>query len=298
MENKSKQFIATIIAISSLILVANAVFADNNNTTITTGNSCNSTQIQNWINTNGPINWNVNGDHPDCNQTPTPSTSTPTPSICKSPTPSLEPSPSPSCSPSVSPSTQPTPSISPTLSEEMTPTPPSNQGGGSNNGGGGNGGSGGGGSASAPGCSDPAPVGAPTLYQVNLTGNSATIYFVPVSGASSYYVSYGPNSNADSFGVSFNNSQTNGAVEYTINNLYPASWYFRVRGQNGCMPGNWSNTLSSNGVLTTSVLGASTGPEVLGLSYTSGDNTLPYALQSILALICASIGVKFLRKSY
>ena len=326
MEKYIKQIIAPAIAIASLILVTNGVFADNsNNTTIVTGNSCSSTEVQTWINTNGPIDWNVEGQHPDCNPSATPvsSTSTPTPSVCQSPTPSPKPSLSPSCSPSISPSilpspstypspsTNPSPSVNPSVSPSpstlptpsagVTPTPTSTSGNGGNNGGGsggGSGGSGGGGSSSAPGCSQSAPLGVPNLYQVNLTGNSATIYFVPVSGVTGYSISYGSNSNADSFGVSFNSSQTTGAEEYTINNLYPGMWYFKVRGQNGCMPGSWSNTLSSNGVLTTSVLGASTGPQVLGLSYTSGDNTIPFAFQSMLALICGGIGVKFLRKSY
>lgn len=46
------------------------------------------------------------------------------------------------------------------------------------------------------------------------------------------------------FGVEFNQGYSGGALSYTINALTPSTtYYFRVRGGNGCMPGDWGNEL-------------------------------------------------------
>lgn len=141
------------------------------------------------------------------------------------------------------------------------------------------------GSSSFPSCGDSAPTSSPNLFQINSNGNKATLYFVPVSGNNSgYYISYGVTPNAEGFGTSFNYSDTSGVIPYTINYLFPGTWYFKVRGQNGCMPGNWSSVMSvkvGSGVVTTltqsnKVLGASTSKVTSGkcTSYTvqSGDS--------------------------
>lgn len=30
---------------------------------------------------------------------------------------------------------------------------------------------------------------------------------------------------------------------YSVNYLFPGAWYFKVRGQNSCMPGEWSKSV-------------------------------------------------------
>jgi hypothetical protein len=46
--------------------------------------------------------------------------------------------------------------------------------------------------------------------------------------------------------VEFDYSNTTGVVSYDIGALSPDStYYFKVRGGNGCMPGNWSNELKA-----------------------------------------------------
>lgn len=136
--------------------------------------------------------------------------------------------------------------------------------------GGGGGGGNSSGSPSAPTCGNAAPTNTPNLFQVSVKGPSATVYFVPVSGQNSgYYISYGVNSDASGFGTQFSYSNTSGVIPYTINALFPGTWYFKVRGQNGCMPGNWSGVMSvkvssfglsstSAQVATNNVLGAAT----------------------------------------
>lgn len=112
-------------------------------------------------------------------------------------------------------------------------------------------------SVSAPSCSQNAPSGIPNLYQIDSSATSVTLYFTPVLGADSYYISYGTNSSANQFGASFSNLDTSGALSYTINDLSPGTtYYFTVRGGNGCATGNWSNIRSSktNGINPISLL--------------------------------------------
>lgn len=95
-----------------------------------------------------------------------------------------------------------------------------------------------------PGCSDSAPGSAPNLFQLRAKGNSVTLYFAPDGGSNSgYYIGYGFDATAQNFGTSFNYTNSGGAVAYTINDLFPGTWYFKVRGQNGCMPGMWSGAM-------------------------------------------------------
>lgn len=101
------------------------------------------------------------------------------------------------------------------------------------------------GSSSIPSCTNEKPASAPNLFQVNSQGNTATIYFVPVTGQNTkYIVNYGVNNDASGFGVEFNYLDRSGVIPYSINSLFPGTWYFKVRGSNGCMPGDWSQILS------------------------------------------------------
>jgi nucleoid-associated protein YgaU len=131
-------------------------------------------------------------------------------------------------------------------------------------------------SASSPAaatCSAAKPTSAPQLFQITAAGDTATVYFVPVSGSNTkYVVSYGQTTQADSFAVSLDSEDKTGVNSYVINYLYPGTWYFKVRGQNGCMPGDWSGVMhvqvrggSLAGVVHSSVLGLSSGvPVVMG----------------------------------
>jgi hypothetical protein len=48
------------------------------------------------------------------------------------------------------------------------------------------------------------------------------------------------------FGVQFPHGLYKGVIDYTIKELRPSTtYYFKVRGGNGCAPGGWSNTLSA-----------------------------------------------------
>ncbi|MGA2911625.1 MAG: LysM peptidoglycan-binding domain-containing protein [Candidatus Levyibacteriota bacterium] len=104
--------------------------------------------------------------------------------------------------------------------------------------------------ASGPGpqgfsCTNHVPV-APQIFQIWATQTTATIYFVPSADPqNSYTISYGLYSDAGMYNVTFSWSDKSGAIPYTINALSAGTpYYFKVRANNGCMPGEWSNTLA------------------------------------------------------
>jgi len=94
-------------------------------------------------------------------------------------------------------------------------------------------------------CTNPVPV-APRIFQIAATREKSTLHFVPSADPqSSYTINYGLYSNAEMYSVSFNYSDKSGAIPYTINTLAGnTTYYFKVRANNGCMPGVWSKTLS------------------------------------------------------
>jgi hypothetical protein len=87
---------------------------------------------------------------------------------------------------------------------------------------------------------------APSIFQIWASIDQATMHFVPSQGdENSYTVSYGLYSGADMYNVTFNYQDKQTAIPYTIKALSPGTvYYFKVRANNGCMPGPWSNTLS------------------------------------------------------
>ncbi len=96
-------------------------------------------------------------------------------------------------------------------------------------------------SSTSSSCTTQAPLSAPNLFQMAVSRTSVNLFFAPVSGAnSSYVISYGFDENANNFATSFNYGYSSGVISYQINSLFPGKWYFKVRGQNGCMPGEWS----------------------------------------------------------
>lgn len=95
-------------------------------------------------------------------------------------------------------------------------------------------------STSTPNCNDSAPT-KPELFQVDIKGTSAKLFFTPLQATDKFYVSFSTNSNAEEHGVEVILAKE-GVQNYTVNALKPnSSYYFKVRGQNGCMPGEWSN---------------------------------------------------------
>ena len=96
-----------------------------------------------------------------------------------------------------------------------------------------------------PTCSDVTPTNSPDLFQIDRTGADATLHFTPVGGSNNYYfIAYGLSVFDERYGVSFSSENSGGAITYPIHDLDPlTTYYFKIRGGNGCQPGNWSNVL-------------------------------------------------------
>ncbi|HRN70850.1 MAG TPA: fibronectin type III domain-containing protein, partial [Candidatus Woesebacteria bacterium] len=96
-----------------------------------------------------------------------------------------------------------------------------------------------------PSCDDIQPEYAPKLFQINTTHNAATLYFAPSGrNTTKYVISYGHTPGEELYGVEYNESSLHSALTYTIYELKPnTTYYFKIRGGNGCMPGDWSNNL-------------------------------------------------------
>jgi hypothetical protein len=127
-----------------------------------------------------------------------------------------------------------------------TPTPaPSNNTGGSSSGGSSGGSSSGGSSNNFPSCNDAYPNGIPDLFQINVNSSTVTLYYAPLSSnVTDYYISYGEKPGVSQFSINTKQGKSSGVLSYSINYLNPNStYYFRIRGQNGCTPGNWSNEM-------------------------------------------------------
>jgi hypothetical protein len=94
-------------------------------------------------------------------------------------------------------------------------------------------------------CTNHVPA-APRIFQIAATREKSTLNFVPsIDQQDTYTISYGLYSDAEMYNVTFNYSDKSGAIPYTINALAGnMTYYFKVRANNGCMAGNWSQTLS------------------------------------------------------
>ena len=100
-------------------------------------------------------------------------------------------------------------------------------------------------SAPAP-CSAQKPASSPNLFQVTKNQSTSTLYFTPVSPVTAYEISYGTDTNANQHSTMFDYQNSSGAVKYTIEKLATNSeYFFKIRGFNDCVPGTWSNILSS-----------------------------------------------------
>jgi len=102
---------------------------------------------------------------------------------------------------------------------------------------------------SAPTCNDQKPGNAPVLLSaVSNSANSITLNWAGANDPVSYYlVTFGTQPGQQLYGNP--NVGGNGTTSYTINSLPGGrTYYFKVRGGNGCMPGDYSNEVS--GVVT------------------------------------------------
>jgi hypothetical protein len=71
------------------------------------------------------------------------------------------------------------------------------------------------------------------------------LYFSPISNTRDVVMSFSTNPNAEGYGATVTLG-SQGVQRYTINKLSPLKrYYFKVRGQNGCSVGDWSNILSA-----------------------------------------------------
>lgn len=122
-----------------------------------------------------------------------------------------------------------------------------------------------------PSCGSWPPLGTPNLFQIDTSKNSATLYFMPVTDYLSYYfIAYGYKEGDWRFGTQFDSTQKNGVIKYTINELKPnMTYYFQVRGGNGCKPGKWSNSLAAKTKNISVAVKKSSTEEVLGADTTS-----------------------------
>jgi len=95
-------------------------------------------------------------------------------------------------------------------------------------------------------CKNTRPGNAPDLFQIDATKNSAKLYFTPVNNnVTGYTIVYGLERGVESFGASFSQGPYGGVLTYDINFLNSdTTYYFRVRADNGCKPGKWSNSMS------------------------------------------------------
>ncbi len=101
---------------------------------------------------------------------------------------------------------------------------------------------------SAPKCEDAKPSDTPRIRKVEVFSNRIKISTTSVAYDNSYYfIAFGFKDGDERFGVQFPYGPTpHHWVNYFINDLAPSTtYYFKVRGGNGCKPGNWSTSVKA-----------------------------------------------------
>ena len=97
-----------------------------------------------------------------------------------------------------------------------------------------------GGSNSAPSCQTDKPSSQPDLFQIDVTDTTARLFFTPISNTDRFYISFSSRENAEEHGADVTLTR-DGVQSFEVQLLDPSTiYYFKVRGQNGCMPGDWS----------------------------------------------------------
>ncbi|MGD9129248.1 MAG: fibronectin type III domain-containing protein [Candidatus Woesebacteria bacterium] len=98
---------------------------------------------------------------------------------------------------------------------------------------------------SAPQCNANPPSSAPDLFQIDVTSDQATLYYTAVNNVTDYFIAYGEEKESFPYGTLTGQQSSEGVLSFTINLLKAnTNYYFKVRGQNNCMPGSWSNIQS------------------------------------------------------
>lgn len=130
----------------------------------------------------------------------------------------------------------------PTPTEEVTPTPtPQNQSNNEPNNSNNSGSSNSNSSASAPSCGDGKPGNAPQISSIRRTGvKQLTVMWNKANDPVTYYlIAYGTKPGRYEYATP--QTGDSNTTSYTINELSPnQTYYFSIRGGNGCMPGDYS----------------------------------------------------------
>ena len=92
----------------------------------------------------------------------------------------------------------------------------------------------------SPSCGDAPPSNAPDLFQIDTTQTTARLYFAPATNIDTYFISYSANPVAQEHGAVVQLG-SDGVQQFEVELLQPNTvYYFKVRGQRGCAPGDWS----------------------------------------------------------
>lgn len=97
---------------------------------------------------------------------------------------------------------------------------------------------------SAPKCGDSKPSDTPRIRKIYAKPTHVILYHTAVAQNNTYYfISYGFAAGDERFGVQFNYGATSGRwINYKIKSLTPnTTYFFKIRGGNGCKTGNWSS---------------------------------------------------------
>ncbi len=92
-------------------------------------------------------------------------------------------------------------------------------------------------------CTSPKPLFISDLFEIRTTPTSAKLFFTPQADTSDFYISFSEDPNAEEHGEQVTLIRE-GVQSHTVYYLKPNTIYYaKVRGQNGCMSGDWSNIL-------------------------------------------------------
>lgn len=121
---------------------------------------------------------------------------------------------------------------------------------------------------------------APNLYQIDKASSSATLYFTPISNATSYTAMYGFSVGDARYNTNINYGQSTGAISYTIGNLDPGlHYYFEVRANNSCSTGPFSSWVADSPNITPSLaLGGGGALPVTGIESYLGPALLSFGV--------------------
>ncbi len=94
------------------------------------------------------------------------------------------------------------------------------------------------------------PVNTSDLFQIDVTNNTAKLFFTPIPNIDKYSISFSTKPEAEEHGEAVVLAKE-GVQSHKVFYLKPGTtYYFKVRGQNGCMAGEWSNTLKVRTIRT------------------------------------------------